>query len=143
MHLRSVFEAPQRTFKVWVRTLSDISTCLSASVPTSSVKVRAGTVVEPSSWILAPIQQVMPSSRLVAERRKRPSSVATNTLASTGRVLRVDTARETMLRPWARFSCRTDTFIVGTLRDLVAVNRVYNVAWFLPSIPGLSQEWIA
>ena len=99
MHLRSVLEVPQRTFKVCVRTFRLISTCLSVRVVTSSVKVRAGTVVEPSSWILAPIQQVMPSSRLVAERRSRPSSVATSTLASTGSVLRGETARETMLKP--------------------------------------------
>ena len=113
MHLISVFELPQRTFRLWVRTLSDISTRSLGRVLIRSVKVRAGTVVEPSSSILAPIQQVMPSSRLVADRRRRPSSVATRTFESTGRVLRGETARETMLRLCARFSCRTETFMGG------------------------------
>ena len=60
-----------------------------------SPKVRDGTVVEPSCSMRAGIQQVMPISRLVAESRRRPSSVAISTLASTGRVLRGETARET------------------------------------------------
>jgi hypothetical protein len=68
-------------------------------------------VVEPSCSIFAPIQQVMPSSRLVAESRSRPSSVAISTFESTGRVLRGETARETRLNPRARLSCKTVTFI--------------------------------
>ena len=111
MHLISVLEAPQRTFRVWVAVARLRLTCSCGNVPTRSKKVRAGTVVEPSSSILAPIQQVMPSSRLVAERRKRPSSLATSTLESTGSVLRGETARETMLSPWDRLSCKTVTFM--------------------------------
>ena len=84
-------------------------------VLTRSVKVRAGTVVDPSSSIFAPIQQVMPNSRLVAESLKRPSSVATRMFDRTGRVLRGDTARDTILNPWARFSCRTVIFIFNFL----------------------------
>jgi hypothetical protein len=68
-------------------------------VLTRSVKVLDGTVVDPSSSIFAPIQQVIPNSRLVADRRNLPSSVATRILDRTGRVLRGETARDTMLRP--------------------------------------------
>jgi hypothetical protein len=82
--------------------------------------VLAGTVVDPSSRIFAPIQQVIPNSRFVAERLRRPSSVAINTFPKTGRVLRGETARETMLKPWARFSCNTDTFI-----DAAPENGIY------------------
>jgi hypothetical protein len=67
----------------------------------------------------------MPKSRLVAERRSRPSSVATSTFDSTGRVLRGETALETMLKPWASFSCSTETFIRADL-SLVDFTRVYN-----------------
>jgi len=52
----------------------------------------------------AGIQQVMPNSKLVAESRKRPSSVAIKMFDKTGNVLREETARETVLRPRARFS---------------------------------------
>ena len=80
-------------------------------VTTDRGTVRAGTVVEPSCSMRAVIQHVMPSSRLVAESRKRPSSEATRMFDRTGSVDRGDTARETMPRPWARFSCKTVTFI--------------------------------
>jgi len=79
------------------------------------MKVRAGTVVAPSSSTLAPIQQLIPTSRLVAESFSRPASVARSTLPSTGSVERGETARPTMLRPFARFSCRQETFISSAL----------------------------
>ena len=111
IHLISVFEGPQCTFNVWVDVFRFRLTCSAGRVPTRSEKVRAGTVVEPSSSILAPIQQVMPSSRLVADRRIRPSSLAIRTFESTGRVLRGETARETVLNPRARLSCKMVTFM--------------------------------
>ena len=67
--------------------------------------------MEPSSSILAPIQVVIPNSRLVADKRKRPSSDAIKTFAKTGNVLRGETARETIPKPWAIFSCNTDIFM--------------------------------
>src|SRR3990172_2758876 len=111
MQLISVLDAPQRTLSFWVRTFRCISTRSLGKVDTRSVNVRAGTVVEPSSSTFAPIQQLIPTSRLVAESRRRPSSVATRTFASTGSVLRGLTARETMFRPCAKFSCKTETFM--------------------------------
>jgi hypothetical protein len=42
-------------------------------------------------------------------------SVARSTLAKTGRVERVLTARPTMLNPFARFSCRQETFMIYRL----------------------------
>jgi len=47
----------------------------------------------------AGIQHVIPSSKFVAESRKRPSSDAIKTLDNTGRVERGETARETIPRP--------------------------------------------
>jgi hypothetical protein len=111
MHLMSLLNAPLRTLSVWVRTVRSMSTWSFGSVLTKSTKVRAGTVVDPSSLIFAPIQQVIPSSRLVAERRSWPFSAAKSTFPRTGSVLRGATARETMLRPRAKFSCRQETFI--------------------------------
>jgi hypothetical protein len=102
--------------------------------------VRAGTVVEPSSSILAPIQQVMPSSRLVADKRNRPSSVAIRTFAKTGSVLRGDTARETILSPRARFSCSTDTFMIAVL-SLVGVRIVdRHISLFSRSMNGGKEK---
>ena len=101
MPLISVVELPQRTLSVWVRGLRVSATASLGRVLTRSTIVRAGTVMEPSSVIWQGIQQVMPSSRLVALRRRRPSSVASSTLPSTGKVVRGATARETMLRPRA------------------------------------------
>ena len=105
----------QAKLSVWRRTRS-ISTLSCGKVLTRSTRVLAGTVVAPSSSILAPIQQVMPSSRLVADSFSRPLSVASRMLPSTGRVLRAATARETTLRPLAKFSCRQDTFMRHSVR---------------------------
>src|SRR3990170_1246737 len=113
MHLMLLSKAPARTLRVWVRRVSSISTRSAGRVLTRSTNVLAGTVVAPSSATLAPIQQVIPNSRLVADSRKRPSSVATKTLPSTGRVLRGEMARATMLRPLDRFSCRTESYMWG------------------------------
>ena len=118
MHLMSVVEVPQRRLRVWVVEFRLRFTCSGGRVLTRSAKVRAGTVVEPSSSILAPIQQVMPSSRLVADRRSRPSSLAIRTFESTGSVLRGETARETVLNPRARLSCKTATFIAQSSPSL-------------------------
>ena len=60
--------------------------------------------MEPSSSILAPIQQLMATSRLVAASLRRPWSVDMRTLLSAGRVLLAGTALLTMLRPLSRFS---------------------------------------
>ena len=57
-----------------------------------------------SSSMRAGIQQVIPISRFVAESRKRPSSEAIKILASTGKVLRGETAFETVPKPRAKFS---------------------------------------
>ncbi len=95
---------PHLRFSVCVRTTSSMSTRSAGSAPTRSTNVRAGTVVAPSSSTFAPIQQVMPISRLVAESFKRPWSVASRMLLSTGNVERVATARPTTDKPLARFS---------------------------------------
>ena len=42
MHLMSVFEAPQRTFRVWLAVARLRLTCSCGNVPTRSTKVRAG-----------------------------------------------------------------------------------------------------
>src|SRR5882762_8890571 len=57
----------------------------------------------------------MPISRLVAVSFRPASSVLSRTLASTGRVDLVDTARLTTDRPRARFSCMTDSFTSASL----------------------------
>src|SRR5262245_38960416 len=51
----------------------------------------------------------MPISRFVAVSLRPASSVLRRTLARTGRVLRLETARLTTDRPRARFSCMTDS----------------------------------
>ena len=81
--------------------------------PTTSVMSRAGTVREPSASILPGTQAVMPISRLVAVSLSPASSVRSSTLASTGRELRLLTARLTTDRPRARFSCITESFTSG------------------------------
>ena len=73
---------------------------------TKSVRRRAGTVTDPSSSTLPPIQVVMAISRLVAVSLMRPSSVVMRTFCVTGSVLRVATARPTVLRALLRFSCK-------------------------------------
>src|SRR6186997_233624 len=55
----------------------------------------------------------MPISRLVAVSLRPASSVRSRTLASTGRELRLLTARLTVDRPRARFSCITESFTSG------------------------------
>src|SRR6187455_3203534 len=57
----------------------------------------------------------MPISRLVAVSFRPASSVLSRTLARTGSVLRLDTARLTTDRPRARFSCMTESFTSGSL----------------------------
>src|SRR5690242_6789378 len=57
-----------------------------------------------------------PISRLVVVRRRPPSSVLSRTLARTGSVLRLETARLTTARPRARFSCMTESFTSGPLQ---------------------------
>ncbi len=42
-------------------------------------------------------------------------------LANTGNVLRGETARETMLNPRARFSCKTVTFMVAVLSSILVL----------------------
>src|SRR6476620_11563090 len=57
----------------------------------------------------------MPISRLVAVSLRPPSSVLSRTLARTGSVLRLETARLTTDRPRARFSCMTESLTSGSL----------------------------
>ena len=77
---------------------------------TRSASSRAGTVVAPSVSILPGTQYVIPISRFVAVSLRPASSVLSRTFASTGSVLRVETARLTTDRPRARFSCITESF---------------------------------
>src|SRR4051812_29059223 len=58
----------------------------------------------------------MPISRFVAVSLSPASSVRSRTLASTGSVLRLETALETTDRPRARFSCITESFTSGCLQ---------------------------
>ena len=58
---------------------------------------------------------MIPISRLVAVSLSPASSVLSRTLARTGRVLRLETARLTTDRPRARFSCMTESFTSGSL----------------------------
>ena len=74
------------------------------SVPTKSINVFAGSVVDPPSWTFAPIQQVIPISRLVADNLSPDLSVERSTLPNTGRVLLEATARPTILKPLVMFS---------------------------------------
>ena len=74
-----------------MRVVRDKLTFPPGSVLIRSEKIRAGIVTLPSSSISAPIQHVIPNSKLVADRRNRPSSVAIKILLSTGSVLRGDT----------------------------------------------------
>src|SRR3990172_7421431 len=112
MHLMSLVNGPQTTCRLCVRTEKSMSTLSLGNVFTRSTNVRAGTVVAPGSSILAPIQHVIPNSRLVADRRSRPSSVAISTFPRTGKVLRGATALATLPRARDRFSWRQETFIV-------------------------------
>ncbi len=96
----------QRRLSVCVRVDNSMSMRSGGRLLTNSVSRRAGTVIEPSSSTLAPIQQVTPISRLVAASRSWLSRASSMMLASTGMVLRDDTARPTIASPFARFSCR-------------------------------------
>ena len=78
---------------------------------TSSVRSLAGTVMDPSSSTMAPIQVVMAISRLVADSFSIDWSVAIRTFCVMGRVVRVATALPTVARPLLRFSCKHDTLI--------------------------------
>src|SRR5688572_17561172 len=78
---------------------------------TRSVRSFAGTVISPSSVTLPGTQQLIPISRLVAVSLSPEFSVLSSTLASTGRVARLLTARLTVPRPRARFSCITEMFM--------------------------------
>src|SRR5690242_13282734 len=88
-------------------------TSVGGSVLTKSVSRRDGLVVPPSSWMLAGTQQVMPISRLVAERRRRPFSAASRILERIGSVLRVETAWLTVESPRARSCCLQVSFTGG------------------------------
>src|SRR5262245_38927604 len=63
----------------------------------------------------------MPISRLVAVSLRPASSVRSRTLASTGRVLRLEPALDTTDRPRARSSCMTESFTSGCLQFGLAV----------------------
>jgi len=86
-------------------------------VLTDALAARAGTVVAPSVSILPGTQYVMPISRFVAVSLRPASSVRRRTFASTGSVLRLETALETTERPRARFSCMTESFTSGCLQQ--------------------------
>ncbi len=94
----------QRRCRVWVRTVNSMSMRSAGRLLTNSLNSLAGMVVDPSSSTLAPIQQLMPISRLVAARRSWPSLASSKMLPKTGNVLRDETARLTIDRPLARFS---------------------------------------
>ena len=72
--------------------------------PINSVSRRAGTVMAPSSSILAPIQQLMAISRLVATSLRRDRSAAKRTLLVMGSVVLAAAARPTMPSPRFSFS---------------------------------------
>jgi len=74
------------------------------SEPANSVMSRAGTVIEPSSSIWAPIHVLMAISRFVADSLSRDWSVEIRTFCVIGKVVRVATALPTMERPGLRFS---------------------------------------
>src|SRR5688500_9439169 len=102
---------PHVSFRV--RSLADSTRALRwfGSDATRSVRSRAGTVISPSSVTLPGTQELIPISRLVAVSLSPELSVFSSTLASTGSVARLLTARLTVWSPRARFSCMTDTFI--------------------------------
>ena len=85
----------------------------SGSKPTIFVSNVAGNTVVPSCSICASIQTWMPISRLVAETRNRPPSVATRIPERMGTVLRSSTAFLTTLSARARSSCLQVSFNAG------------------------------
>src|SRR5206468_841452 len=84
---------------VFVRTFSDNSTFPGGSEFTKSMKSLAGTVMAPSSSTFAGTQQLIPTSRLVAVRRKRPESVRRRTLPRIGKLPLVETPRPAIPNP--------------------------------------------
>ncbi len=102
----------QRILSVWVASSSCISIRSGGKELTNSVNRRAGTVIAPVFSTLAPTQQLIPSSKLLADNFNCPLSVANKTFDSTGSVLRLATTRPTILKPLARFSCKQETFMV-------------------------------
>ena len=80
---------------------------------TMRVSNMAGNTVVPSCWICASIQTWMPISRLVAETRSRPPSVATRIPERMGTVLRSSTAFLTTLSACAKSSCLQVSFNAG------------------------------
>ncbi len=108
----------KRPHRRWSRSPSRTSRSMRSfgSELTTSVRRRAGTVIAPSVSILPGTQYVIPISRFVAVSFRPASSVRRSTLASTGRVLRLDTAWLTTERPRARFSWMTDRFTDVSLR---------------------------
>jgi len=125
-------DRPLRRWTLMVRTLSSISMRPACIELTQSVRRRAGRVTAPSSSIWLPSQQLTPTSRLVAASFRRSSSVLNRMLLSTGNVLREETARPTMDRPLARFSCMTDRRtatppeVTINLRDSEGMTQLYN-----------------
>ena len=116
MPLTWVAKRPQRRCSVSAPCNSSSTFSDAGSVPTRSVRSRAGMVVAPSVSIRPGIQHVMPISRLVAVSLRPASSVLRRTLLSTGSVLREETARETTDSPRARFSCITESFTLTVSR---------------------------
>ena len=76
-----------------------------------SERIRAGTVMAPSSSTFAPIQWTIATSRLVVASFSRPWSVDNNTLLVMGSVVRTATARLTTPKPLLIFSCKQVTFM--------------------------------
>jgi len=101
---------PDRRCTVFVRTFSESSTLPGGSELTKSMNSLAGTVIAPSSSTFAGTQQLMPTSRLVAVRRRRPESVRSRTLPRMGRLPLVETPLPAIPSPCARFSCKQMTF---------------------------------
>ena len=118
-----VAKRPQRRWSVSVPRSSRSTRSEPGRVDTRSASRRAGTVVAPSVSILPGTQYVMPISRFVAVSLRPASSVRSRTFASTGSVLRLETARETTERPRARFSCMTESFTSGCLRSGACARR--------------------
>src|SRR6266576_6620443 len=94
----------------------------------------------------------MPISRFVAVSLRPASSVLSRTLARTGSVLRLDTARLTTDRPRARFSCMTESFTLGSLHaaSMVGPHRAAgsgsmaadSARWVLPYLSRIVPCWV-
>ena len=89
---------------------------------TRSVMSLAGTVISPSPSTLPGTHELMPISRFVAVSLRPASCVFSKTLARTGSVARLLTARLTVWSPRARFSCITEMFMT------TSPSRVRNMA---------------